>query len=77
MLCTLLCDTESNFFELYLCKCEYVRCSSVVKCVRRAAPEDGPLGSKHVVPHMLINNCCIDGRIGIYIDCIQETGCKL
>jgi Zn-dependent M28 family amino/carboxypeptidase len=45
-----------------------VRCSSVVECVRPAAPEDGQLGSKHVVPNMLINDCCIDGRIGIYID---------
>jgi hypothetical protein len=40
--------------------------SSVVECVRRAAPEDDPLGSKHVVPHLLINSCCVDGRIGIY-----------
>jgi hypothetical protein len=37
-----------------------------VECVIRAAPEDGPLESKHVVPHMLINSCCVDGRIGIY-----------
>jgi hypothetical protein len=42
---------------------KYARCSSVVKC---AAPEDGPLVSKHVVPLMLINNCWVDGRIGIY-----------
>jgi hypothetical protein len=35
-------------------------------CVRRAAPEDGPSGSKHVVPHMLINSCRVDCRIGIY-----------
>jgi hypothetical protein len=59
--------TESNpFFEPCVCKCEYTHCSSVVECVRRAAPEDGPLGSKHVVPRMLINSCCIDSRIGIY-----------
>jgi hypothetical protein len=25
-----------------------------------------PLGSKHVVLYMLINNCWVDGRIGIY-----------
>jgi hypothetical protein len=25
----------------------------------------GPLGSKHVVLYMLINNCCVDGRIYI------------
>jgi hypothetical protein len=32
----------------------------------RAAPEDDPLGSKHVVLYMLINKCCVDGRVGIY-----------
>jgi hypothetical protein len=35
--------------------------------VKLAAPEDGPLESKHVVLHMLINNC-VDGGIYIYID---------
>jgi hypothetical protein len=57
---------ESNFFESYVCKCECACCSSVVECVRRAAPEDVPLGSKHVVLYMLINSCCVDGRIGVY-----------
>jgi hypothetical protein len=33
--------------------------------VKFAAPEDDPLGSKHVMLHMLINNCCVDG--GIYV----------
>jgi hypothetical protein len=32
-------------------------------CVRRAAPDDGPLRSKHVVLYMLIKNRCVDGRI--------------
>jgi hypothetical protein len=46
-------------------------CSSVVECVRCAAPEDGPLGSKHVVLYMSINNCCVDGRIGTYWSLIR------
>jgi hypothetical protein len=57
---------ESNFFEPYICKCdECTCCSSVVEYVRLAAPEDGPFKLKHVVLHMLINNCCIDSRICI------------
>jgi hypothetical protein len=41
-------------------QCEYEPCSSVVECVKRAAPEDDPLGSKHVTHHMLIKSCCVD-----------------
>jgi hypothetical protein len=39
--------------------------------VRLASPEDGPLGSKHVVLYMLINNCCVDGGI-----CVCSQNCR-
>jgi hypothetical protein len=42
-----------------------MRYNSIIEYVKLAAPEDHPLGSIHVVLHMLINNCCVDG--GIYI----------
>jgi hypothetical protein len=70
VLCCVIYTTVGFFVLWFLAYCprtwlkveegwgvEYVRC---------AAPEDGPLESKHVVPHMLINKCCIDGIIGIY-----------
>jgi hypothetical protein len=55
--CTTCFDPNgSSSGAAYVCKCENARYSSVVECVRRAAPEYGLLGSKHVVLHMLINN---------------------
>jgi hypothetical protein len=53
-----------------------MRYNSIIECVKLAAPEDDPLGSKHIVLYILINNCCVDGIIDI-VDCIHATGCKL
>jgi hypothetical protein len=44
--------------------------------MKLAAPEDGPLGSKHIVLHMIINNYCVDGGIcivGLFIDFILHS----
>jgi hypothetical protein len=48
-----------------LCCMVYTTVGYFIECVRLAAPEDGPLGSKHVVLYMLTNNCCVDSGICI------------